>query len=141
MADAMSAEDKLAVMELIADYAFRLDSGDLDGYVDNFMPDGVFEGTAGRFEGRNAIRAYVGSLFENRSAGPTMRHVLGIPSIQGDGERCRARTYVMIPGQTDGNAISIPLVGIYKDEIVKADGRWRFARRTAQMDLIGPERR
>ena len=141
MADTMSPEDKLAVQELIADYALRLDSGDLDGYVDNFTEDGVFEGTSGRFEGRDAVRAYVGHLMETRGDGPTLRHVLGIPSIHGDATRCHAQTYVIIPGQKGDAPISIPLVGVYTDEIVKVDGRWRFAKRNVRMDLIGPERR
>ena len=34
----LSAEDRLDIMDLIARYAYTLDSGDLDGYVNNFAP-------------------------------------------------------------------------------------------------------
>ena len=141
MAGTISAEDKVEVMNLIADYAFRLDTADLDGYVANFAPDGVFDSTGGRFEGRDAIRAYVGNLLGDRRAGTssTLRHVMGIPFIQsggqGEGERCRAETYVMIPGGTEDGQIRVQMVGTYTDDIVKVDGRWRFAVRHIRMAL------
>lgn len=140
MADTTSAEDKVEVMNLIADYAFRLDTADLDGYVDNFAPDGVFDSTGGRFEGREAIRTFVAGLLQNRRAGTssTLRHVMGIPLIRGDGDRCRAETYVMIPGGTGDGQIKVAMVGTYKDEIVKVDGRWRFAVRHIRMALTSP---
>ena len=55
-ANRLSADDRLDIMDLIARYAHTLDSGDLDGYVNNFAPDGVlFE----RQKGRQQIRDYV----------------------------------------------------------------------------------
>jgi uncharacterized protein (TIGR02246 family) len=147
MASTISAEDRVAVMNLIADYAFRLDNADLDGYVDNFTPDGVFDGGGGRIEGRGAIREYVGGLLANRPPGTPrgLRHIMGVPSIQsggeGDGERCRAQTYVMIPGSTDDGQIRVAMVGMYTDDIVKADGRWRFAVRHIRMALTSPSTR
>jgi uncharacterized protein (TIGR02246 family) len=137
---AISAEEKIAVMNLIADYAFRLDTADLGGYVDNFTPDGVFDGGGGRIEGRDAIRAYVGKLLANRPPGSTggLRHIMGIPSIEGEGERCKALTYVMIPGSTDDGQIRVAMTGLYTDDIVKFDGRWRFAVRHIRMALTSP---
>ena len=137
MPDTMTPADKIEVMNLIANYAFRLDTADLDGYVDNFAPDGVFDSTSGRFEGRAAIREYVGKLLANRAPGSTstMRHIMGIPTIHGGGERCRAETYVMIPRQTEDGQIAVQMVGTYTDDIVKVDGRWRFAVRHIRMAL------
>jgi uncharacterized protein (TIGR02246 family) len=137
MPDTMTPADKVAVMNLIADYAFRFDSADLNGYVDNFAPDGVFDGTSGRFEGREAIREYVGKILANRNpeTGSNLRHVMGIPTIHGDSERCRAVTYVVIPRQTDDGRIVVQMVGTYTDDIVKVDGRWRFAVRHIRMAL------
>ena len=137
MPDTMTPADKIEVMNLIANYAFRLDTADLDGYVDNFAPDGVFDSTAGRFEGRAAIRDFVARLLGNRTAGTSssLRHIMGIPTIHGEGERCRAETYVMIPGGTEDGQIRVQMVGTYTDEIVKVDGRWRFAVRHIRMAL------
>ena len=142
MADTMTAEDKVAVMNLIASYAFRLDTSDLDGYVDNFAPDGVFDSTAGRFEGHEAIRTLVAGILEGGRAGKDskLRHVMGIPKIEGDGDRCRAETYVMIPGGTDDGEIRVLMTGTYTDDIVKVDGRWRFAVRHIRMALNSASR-
>jgi len=132
----LSPEDHMAVMNLIADYAFRFDSGDLEGYVDCFAPDGVFDTAAGRHEGQQVIRAYVGKLLAARdpAAGPSVRHVMGLPSITGDSERCQAVSYVTILGQA-ADRVEVRMVGTYTDEIVKIDGRWRFAVRNIRMAL------
>jgi hypothetical protein len=37
-ANQLTTEDRLSTMELLARYARCLDSGDLDGYVNNFAP-------------------------------------------------------------------------------------------------------
>jgi hypothetical protein len=63
---------------------------------------------------------------------------MGIPLIRSDGDRCRAETYVMIPGGTGDGQIKVAMVGTYKDEIVKVDGRWRFAVRHIRMALTSP---
>ena len=137
MASSLSAEDKIAIIELLGDYAYRLDSGDIDGYVDNFLPDGTFEDFSGKREGRDAIRASVGGMMEAGRVGGNsrVRHVLGIPHIQGEGDRARTRTYVLMPRQNDEKQVSFPNVGVYEDELVKKDGRWRIAHRTVRIDL------
>ena len=37
-------EDRVEIEELMARYAWALDTGDLDGYADCFHPDGWLEG-------------------------------------------------------------------------------------------------
>src|SRR5690348_16286191 len=86
-------------MDLIARYAYTLDSGDLDGYAGNFAPDGVlFE----NHQGRDAIRAYVGMLMEQGRAGPlpngdvAYRHFVGSPVIDGSSaERAVVHSYLL----------------------------------------------
>ena len=139
----LTAQDRLDVINLVASYAAYLDTADLDGYVDNFAPGGVIEHSAGRCEGQAEIRAWVGGLLGARRPGDTSspyRHVLGIPLIEGDGERCSARTYVLIPQQRDGE-LTLPMVLTYVDSCVKLDGRWRFAKRIIQPGLVSAARR
>lgn len=137
MPDTISPEDRVAVMNLIADYAFRLDSSDLDGYVDNFAPDGVFDSTNGRFEGREAIGTLVAGILETGRAGKhsQLRHVMGLPRIEAKGDRLYAETYVIIPATTNDGQIRVRMSGTYTDVIVKVDGRWRFAVRHIRMAL------
>jgi uncharacterized protein (TIGR02246 family) len=133
MAAPMTAEDRLGVFDLIASYAYTLEAGDLDGYVDNFTPDGVWEGGSGRHVGRTAIRTFVERLIQIGQDGPEgHRHFLGIPHITGDSEHCRAQTYVIIPAEGSRDTVNVGSFGVYRDEIVKHDGRWRFAHRHLQ---------
>src|SRR6266545_7630274 len=96
----MTAQDRLDVMELIARYAQCIDGGDLDGYVANFVPDGVIEWQNGRADGHEEIRRWVGGLMATGRIGgePAFtRHFVGLPFIHsGDGRRCHANTYVII---------------------------------------------
>jgi len=130
MPEQLTADERLGVFDLIADYADRLESGDLDGYLETFTPDGVFEVRGARYEGREAIRALVTHLYEIDQDGPTgNRHILGLPAVRGTAEGCAARTYVMITTAGARPAAPIHTIAQYHDRIVWRDGRWRFAHR------------
>src|SRR5262245_18868514 len=126
----LSAEDRLDIMDLIARYASTLDAGDLDGYVNNFAPDGVlFE----RHHGREQIREYVAMLKREGRAGPlpngdvVHRHFAGQPTIDGGDGRATVHSYLLwISLGTDP---PINAAAEYLDECVKLDGRWYFATR------------
>jgi uncharacterized protein (TIGR02246 family) len=127
----LSAEDRLDIMDLIARYAHTLDTGDLDGYVDNFAPDGVlFE----RHHGRDQIREYVGMLMREGRAGPlpngdvAYRHFPGQPTIDGSDGRASVHSYLL--WITMGTEPPMNAAAEYLDECVKLDGRWYFASRT-----------
>ncbi len=139
MPDPMSAQDRLDVMDLIASYARCIDSGDIDGWVDNFMPDAVLEPASGVHTGHEAIRAWVTALMARGRVGaetPQLVHFVGLPKIDGDSERCEAQTYCVIFDYDDERAIRVPLVGRYEDTCVKDGDRWRFQHRIIHGDLV-----
>ena len=127
----LSAEDRLDIMDLIARYAHTLDSGDLDGYVNNFAPDGIlFE----EHRGREAIRQYVAMLMREGRAGPlpngevAYRHFVGAPTIDGADGRARVHSYLLWVNM--GADPPVSSAGEYMDECVKlSDGRWYFQSR------------
>jgi hypothetical protein len=140
---ALTPQDRLDVMDLIASYAVCLDAGDIEGFLDNFMPDAVWDHINGPSIGHEAIRARVGYLMERHKVArdpAELRHFVGLPQIRGDGERCVARTYCVILDYDAGHNIRVPLLGSYEDHCVKVDGRWRFARRITRGDLEMPNR-
>jgi ketosteroid isomerase-like protein len=140
----MSAEDRLGVMDLIADYALRIDAGDIEGWVDNFTTDAVLEPAGGVRSGHEEIRAWVTELMGRGRVGaspPQLLHFVGLPHIRsGDGERCEVETYCVILDHDPEQRIRVPLVGRYEDTCVKVDGRWRFARRIIHGDLSAASR-
>jgi len=126
----LTADDRLDIMDLIARYASTLDAGDLDGYANNFAPDGVlFE----QHRGREQIRAYVAMLFQNGRAGPlpngdvAYRHFVGSPTIDGAGDRASVHSYLLWVNM--GSEPPVSSAAEYLDDCVKLDGRWYFANR------------
>ena len=127
----LSAEDRLDIMDLIARYAYTLDSGDLDGYVNNFAPDGVlFENHVGR----DKIREYVAMLMRQGRAGPlpdgdvAYRHFVGSPVIDGGDGRATVHSYLLWVNM--GSEPPVSAAAEYTDEVVKLDGEWFFLKRS-----------
>ncbi len=86
---ALSTQDRLDVMDLVARYAECVDSGDAEGYAGLFTPDGVVEHSAGSVSGRAEIQAWVEALVKENRVGKnsTLKHIMGLPVIRGDGEK------------------------------------------------------
>src|SRR5258708_33558062 len=127
----LSAEDRLDIMDLIARYASTLDAGDLDGYVNNFAPDGVlFE----QHKGRAEIREYVAMLMREGRAGPlpdgdvAHRHFVGSPVIDGSDDRATVHSYLLWVNM--GSDPPVSAAAEYTDAVVKLDGRWVFQSRS-----------
>ena len=62
--------DRLKIQDQMSRYSWAFDSGDLVNYLDRYWPDGVLEhprrdGSPGRFEGHEGIRAFIND-FEGR---------------------------------------------------------------------------
>ena len=127
----LSPEDRLDIMDLIARYAYTLDSGDLEGYVNNFAPQGVlFE----QHQGREAIREYVAMLMRQGRAGPlpggdvAYRHFVGSPVIDGAGDHAVVHSYLLWVNM--GSDPPVSAAAEYTDNVVKLEGRWYFGSRT-----------
>jgi ketosteroid isomerase-like protein len=135
---ALSVEDRLDVMDLVARYAECVDSGDVAGYAALFTEDGVIEHSAGTVRGRGEIQAWVEGVVKRGGVGKESRvkHVMGLPVIRGDGERATSRAYVTIPRHMESGEIVIRLAGTYFDDCVKVDGQWLFEKRVIQLDFV-----
>jgi ketosteroid isomerase-like protein len=127
----LSADDRLDIMDLIARYAYTLDSGDLDGYVNNFAPDAVlFENHRGQAQ----IREFVASLMRQGRAGPlpsgdvAYRHFVGSPVIDGAGTTATVHSYLLWVNM--GADPPVSSAAEYTDQCVKLDGRWLFQSRS-----------
>jgi hypothetical protein len=67
----VSVVDRLKIMDQIAQYAWAWDGGDIEAYLERYLPDGVLEhptpdGAPARFEGREAIRAAISANMAGR---------------------------------------------------------------------------
>ena len=129
-----SPEDWLGINALFTRYAMALDDGDVAGVVDCFVEDATVESpVVGSYAGRAEIRAFAERIAAVRRAGAQLRHVVGNLAAEVDGNRARARCYLVTYITRDGRS-ELLAPGEYTCELVKADGRWRFARRVVAMD-------
>ena len=135
----LSVADKIEIQELVARYNRAIDSGDIEGWVDTFLPDGVFEGlVVPTFRGHDELRAFATAFWtepeyaEWRGA----QHWTTNMIIEGDGEGATLFAYhiMFTPNGAGGDPA---LMCAYDDELVKVDGRWLFKRRRV-VEFPGP---
>lgn len=148
-------EDYIAIEQLLMRYAIAFDTGDADGYVGTFAPDGELllirqegeEPFAGPFN-RDALRK---RWFPDHPGPGTprpefrrfgaQRHVTANPLIQVDGDTATVEAHFMEvisngPNLPQGsNPPTIYAMGRYMDDLVKIDDQWYFQRRTLIIDM------
>lgn len=139
----MSIEDKLAIQEIIAQYAYTYDSKDAEGFAQLFVEDGVFEvfvpgkTTAPiRLQSRTEIREWAAQRLQERDGRFTSRHYQsGILFDELTGDSALTRTMVLVTHQGVTETAPRPAVsGVYHDHWRKTREGWRFARRAAHVD-------
>jgi hypothetical protein len=148
-APALRAQAKLAPMdyieiqELVAKYAYALDSGADNGYAyaNLFTPDAVFvgmnQGEKGRsYQGREALAA----LARGGKRGPLyVSHFNTTVIIEPAAGGATGKVYVVIvePGEA-GKPGAITNGGHYQDSYVKTPAGWRFRQRVFYQSEVGP---
>lgn len=135
----MTALDFEGIRQLLARYNFAVDLGDAEGWARCFTADGTFLCTpeggplTGRHQGHDALVAYARTHYGINQG--RARHWNWNLEIDGDGQRATMRCYLAAMSATapEGPA-ALRATGVYRDELVKVDGRWRFATRHIHID-------
>ena len=149
----LSAEDRLAIFELLSRVAYAYDQRDLPGLAECFMPDARFSlHIAGAepmapCEGREAIM----TLYRDAMAAQTdvRRHVISNPffietgvetgiesGIESGAETGAEPTVVSnltLLATEDGHS-RLLCTGVYRDTLRRVDSRWRLHRRHLDLD-------
>jgi hypothetical protein len=107
VSDPLTLQDRVEISDLFARYAWCLDTRDVEGFASNFAPNGAIDDPA--YPGRQHFIAQ--SLFD------------------GDGNRCRVRSYAMVTSRKPDGACAVLSLGHYDDVCVKLEGHWVFAER------------
>lgn len=125
------AEDKLAIIELMAHYAWAYDTAHVDAFVNTFTEDGELYIFGHPVGGRAAIPAFLQGAFEARKDNGwqhlTDHHVFR----DYDGRRCTVYSFYLMPeADPNGGNGRLRAMGYYTSHCVKMpDGEWLFARR------------
>jgi len=122
---AISAEDRLAILELAARYNQAFDYGDVDAWVKTFTSDGVFADSGGfSVQGTDELRTFAGKAAQGDVA---IRHWNSSHVIEGNGDTATHSCYLMLIIMEE--VPTIFGVGRYDDKLKKVNGEWRFVRR------------
>ena len=136
----LPVEDQLAIREVIARYAWALDTGDVEGFVACFCSDGVlvwdvFE-TPERWVGAEALRHFATFFRDLPSSAGRQHHVTNTVIEQCEGG-AGARSYAaVVLRQGDGPHL-LNVMGYYEDRFRHEGGQWRLAERIIR-DWSGP---
>jgi uncharacterized protein (TIGR02246 family) len=133
-------EDLEEIRRLLLDYRRHLDGKDFRAYADLFAADGEFiAGPEGeiRAQGREAIFALVdgmrGTLLTETGGDDV--HVAVNEVIELDGDRARVTSTWVYLVRAEGDVPEVSKIGHYDDLMTREDGRWKFLRREAPMDI------
>jgi hypothetical protein len=126
--------DRIQIQQLIARYAFALDTGGRNGYdyADLFASDGVFvgmnQGDAGRlYKGRDSLAALARGGARNQNY---VSHYITNVVLEATPEGAKGTQYAIIGDVTQGaGKSSWTHGGHYEDTYVKTPDGWRFKSR------------
>ena len=123
-------EDRLAIEELVSEYAFRCDTRQYERCVDLFLEDAVFDETVLGLPlcgGRPMIReAFVeGSQHMGTAFG---FHLFGNHRVTAfHGDTARGTCHLLFEARARAGETRV--LGYFEDDYKKVDGKWYFSRR------------
>lgn len=125
-----AAADRIAILDLYADYAWALDTGDVDGFIALLAPDVVMSDPGGHYSGHGQVRAFLDELHGHNHSFPGRQHWISTPWLRQTGaDQVEADVFVCVPATFANGAINLDIVGCYRDVLVRAGDRWRFRQR------------
>lgn len=148
--DAQYARDRAEIEDLMARYLFAMDYNDFDSYAEMFTEGGTLEFARGAVTGRENIRAAaqgfkqaIAGIYTDVDGNPAiLRHVLCQSVIRVEGDRAW-HTGFWFEAANDGPrhesgrlTPTIGTFGIYKDELVRVGGEWKFAYRNILNEFL-----
>jgi uncharacterized protein (TIGR02246 family) len=129
MTAGVPADDRFAILDVLARYSRALDTADAEGYAALFAPDGVCEIAGDEYVGREAIATYIKRLTSVDTWAGFRHHNTQILFEEGDGHSCRVSCYSTIMVLHRDGSVETRLQGFYRDVMVKLEGLWYFAER------------
>jgi hypothetical protein len=128
----LSAEDKLAIHELLARYAWAFDTGDVEGFVACFTADAILCEDAfeqpDRWVGTDAVRE-MARFFFSRPSFPGRQHHVSQILVEGAGSQATVRSFCFVTDCKGEPPYPLRFAGHYLDQVVRQDGRWLFRER------------
>lgn len=138
MTTAIRIEDRLAIQDLLAAYAWALDTGDVEGLVACFTPDTrmveeVFE-DPDIWEGHEGIRGLAKHYFNAPGFAGRQHHTTQLQFFPKDSDTIALRSFAFVTECKGEPPYILRFTGYYEDVVVRGtDGQWRFKARTIRL--------
>jgi len=136
----LSTADRLAIQEVIARYAWALDTGDVEGFVACFCRAGILVWDAFEepqsWQGEAALRHFA-TFFRGLPSSAGRQHHVSNTLIMPAPGGASARSYVAVALRQGDGPHALHVMGWYEDQFRQQDGEWRLHQRTIR-DWSGP---
>jgi hypothetical protein len=122
----ISLEDRQAIYDTLARYIWGMDTGDIDGVVAQFTPDGVITDVTGkRWDATTGgVRGFASHFLTQPNRRGGQHHVQHL-FVEPAGAGYRITSYwVSIQWQVEGDRKFLRAMGSYVDTCVKVGGQW-----------------
>ena len=134
MTSSIPVEDRLAILDLFARYAWAYDSGDRDAYAALFCEDGVLADQNGILgAGREGVKEALQAFLDMRG-NAVWRHFNDHHLFSGGGDRASVRSYWLVAITNRDGSPNMMVTGTYDTELRRVDGAWLIQRRTFFID-------
>jgi 3-phenylpropionate/cinnamic acid dioxygenase small subunit len=136
-----TADDKLAITELVYRYAELIDAGDFDG-VGQLLARATFGGTGpqGVSGAENIAKLFVATTrrYPDHQNTPRTRHLVLNPIVELSAERtATSRSTFCVVQNTETVPLQPIVVGRYFDAFSCDDSGWHFTERKVEVQMIG----
>jgi hypothetical protein len=136
----LSADDRLAIRDVVSRYCWAVDTGDVDAFLACFCSDGLLVWDAFdvplRWRGAEALRHFASFLRDQPSTAGRQHHVTNL-LIEPDGDGARAKAFVAVALRQGDGPHLLNVMGWYEDRFRREGGEWKIAERTIR-DWSGP---
>lgn len=135
----MKASDKLEIHELLSRAAYYFDERKLDELADCFTRKATMlvriagVGDVGPFEGRDAIMKLMSDTLAAQT--DVRRHVVSNFFFEAESKKSATVMSSLVVFSVENGKIDVIISGVYRDEVVCKDGKWRIHKRQLDLDL------
>ena len=132
--------DNYEITRLLNRYNSTVDIQDFNGWADCFVNDGVFDGAYQSFTIPQDLRKFRDMALQIMDEAPNIRHYTTNLQIEINGDSAKAESFLLLVStpnhREDGTVPNSRIVqaGVYHDDLVRVDGKWKIKLRRVVID-------